>query len=399
MRRDARRHTGRQRAARADRDEAVGQRGLGLMHALQPTLRLGRDVWDRDAMPVEEFTARADRLRAGMTGRGLDALLLFGSGLDGCGHPTYVSNYIVKLPFTALVVLPRDGEPALMFEGATRGRSAAQATTWLEDVRPCWHMAETCLAVLQERGLSDGTIGLAAMPRLVPHAEWATLASGLPDAALVDAEDLVWECRAIKSARETRQVRRAAEIVNRTLDGLVSWPTRTELTLAAQLFREARLRGAEDIRLMVARLDNDDWTFRPPEHVAMEDGLRLAVTFAASWERYWSEATRTFIVRADRLEPIVDRTVEARFAAAVARARSGATIADCLDAVLSEAAPRERTALERCSLGHGIGITPHEDPSFAIDGRTTIVPGMCLVLNAAAASNDGVALHGDTVVV
>ena len=66
------------------------------MRALQPTLRLGRDVWDREAMPVEEFADRTARLRAGMARRGLDALLLFGSGLDGCGHPTYVSNYIVS---------------------------------------------------------------------------------------------------------------------------------------------------------------------------------------------------------------------------------------------------------------------------------------------------------------
>src|SRR5262245_32311033 len=174
------------------------------MRALQPTLRLGRDVWDRDAMPVEEFKARAARLREGMTRRGLDALLLFGSGLDGCGHPTYISNYIVKLPFTALVVLPCDGEPALMFEGATRGRSAAQATTWIDDVRPCWNLAETCLAVLRERRLLDAALGLAAMPRLVPHAQWASLVSGLPHARLIDAEDLVWECRAIKSAREAR---------------------------------------------------------------------------------------------------------------------------------------------------------------------------------------------------
>src|SRR5262245_7922621 len=203
------------------------------MRALQPTLRLGRDVWDRSAMPLEEFAERAARLREGMTRRGLDALLLFGSGLDGCGHPTYISNYIVKLPFTALVVLPRDGEPALMFEGATRGRSAAQATTWIEDVRPCWNMAETCPPVLEERGLSRGTIGLAAMPRLVPHAEWTTLASGVPDAVFVDAEDLVWECRAIKSAREVRQVRRAAEIVRRTLSALASSAHATEMLLAA----------------------------------------------------------------------------------------------------------------------------------------------------------------------
>src|SRR5215470_17156392 len=138
------------------------------MQTLQPTLRLGRDVWNRTAMPIEEFAARA-----------LDALLLYGTNLNGCGHPTYLANYIVKLPFAALVALPRDGDAALMFQGATRGRSAAQATTWIEDVRPCWQIADTCLAVLAERGLTAARIGLAAMPRLMPHDDWTTLAAGL----------------------------------------------------------------------------------------------------------------------------------------------------------------------------------------------------------------------------
>ena len=140
------------------------------MQTLQPTLRLGRDVWDRNAMPIDEYLDRARRLRAAMGGRRLDALLLYGSGLNGCGHPTYLSNYIVKLPFSALVVLPREGDPALIFEGATRGRSAAQATTWIEDVRPCWNIAATCLAVLAERSLttarsaSPACLGSCRMP-------------------------------------------------------------------------------------------------------------------------------------------------------------------------------------------------------------------------------------------
>ena len=368
------------------------------MRALQPTLRLGRDVWDREAMPVEGFADRTERLRVGMTRRGLDALLLFGSGLDGCGHPTYVSNYIVKLPFTALVVLPRSGEPALIFEGATRGRAAAGATTWIDDVRPCWRMADTCLEVLTDRRLLDATIGLAAMPRLVPHAEWTTLVSGLPFARLVDAEDLVWECRAIKSAREVRQVERASAIVCAALDSVRSSTHTTEASLAAQLFHEARMRGAEDVRMMVAPLNDDDWTFRPPEAVGIERGARLAITLRASRERYWSEATRTVVARGARLDVVSGAALQGRFDAGVARARSAGTIASWVDAAMSAAAPEERHALERCGFGHGIGITADEPPIFSREHHAPFAPGMCLVLAAAAFADDGLALHGDTIV-
>src|SRR5262252_2032582 len=209
-----------------------------------------------------------------MTDAGLDAMLLFGTGLNGCGHPTYLSNYIVKLPFSALVVLPREGEPALMFEGATRGRSAAQATTWIEDVRPCWNMAETCLAVLADRGLTRATNGLAGLPRLFPHAEWSTLAARLAGTTLVDAEDIVDRQRAIKSPREIAQVRHASDIVDRALAGIAEGRPAAddEMRLAAMVMREARMRGAEDIRLLMARPGERDWAFRPVADAAFREG-------------------------------------------------------------------------------------------------------------------------------
>src|SRR4029453_14008157 len=142
------------------------------MQTAQPTLRLGRDTWNRDAMPVEEFHGRVARLRALMAALDLAALLLYGRGLNHCGHPTYVSNYVVKLPFAALVVLSREGELALTFEGAAGGRSAAGATAWIEGVSPSWNLAGECLQILKERDLLSGRIGLAGLPRLTPFADW-----------------------------------------------------------------------------------------------------------------------------------------------------------------------------------------------------------------------------------
>jgi Xaa-Pro aminopeptidase len=259
---------------------------------------------------------------------------------------------------------------------------------------------------MQDRKLLTATIGLAAMPRLVPHAVWTTLVSGLPRAQLVEAEDLLWECRAIKSAREARQVERASAIVRHALDSVASSVHATEMSLAAQLFREARLRGAEDIRMMVAgslgaqRVQpSDAWVFRPPEPVAIADGERLAVTFRASWERYWSEATRTFTMRDGRLEPVRGAAMLARFDTAVERARSGVTIASWIDAAMTETATADRQALERFGFGRGIGITADEPPILARETDTPIVPGMCLVLTAAATVDDGLVLHADTIII
>src|SRR5580704_16952924 len=161
------------------------------LRTLQPTLRLGRDVWDPANMPVEEFKARANRLQVEMRQQGIDVLLLYGNGLDECGYPAYVSNYTVKLPFAALVMLPVEGDAVLMFEGSTRGRSAAQATTWIEDTRPCWNIAETCAAALAEKHFLGATIGLTGLRRMMPYEQWDLLSAALAGVKFVDAEPFV----------------------------------------------------------------------------------------------------------------------------------------------------------------------------------------------------------------
>ena len=370
------------------------------MQTLQPTLRLGRDVWNREAMPVEEFRGRADRLRVAMADRGLDALLLYGRNLNGCGHPTWLANYIVKLPFAALVVLPREGEAALMFEGATRGRKAAAATTWIEDVRPCWDMAATCLSVLTERGLTTARIGLAAMPRLVPHHEWQALAAGLAGASCVDAEALVNRERAVKSDREIAQIRRATAIVHQAFDSMAQTPRPTgEWRLVADVMRALRMQGAEDIRVLIARPQDVGSSFRPPEDVALREGETIGVLLAASWERYWSEAIRSFRVVAHRLEPAWPADLDARFHALIARLPSSATTGEWADATLAAMTPAESGAIAPYGFGHGIGITPEEWPPLAPRDQTPVQRGMCFVVRAAFESAGALVFHGQTVVV
>lgn len=369
------------------------------MQTLQPTLRLGRDVWDRATMPVEEFRDRADRLRLAMRDAALDAMLLYGRGLNGCGHPTYLSNYVVKLPFAALVVLPRDGDPALMFEGATRGRDAARATTWIEDVRPCWNMADTCLAALSERNLLAGAIGLAGLPRLVPYDEWRSLTAGLGNARLVDAEALVDRQRAEKSAREVAQVRRASRIVDAAMRRAGAGAPTTESALAADVIRDARLAGAEDIRLMIGRPFERDWAFRPPEDQTLSDGEIVFLHLAASWERYWSEAMRTFRVGNGTLERVWSDELERRFGEIAGAVRSGATVHDLVAVARTVLSPSEWRAVDACGFGHGIGITPEEAPVLSDDCGDTIRGGACVAIRAAFDNRGTPVMHGDTIVV
>ena len=55
------------------------------METMQPTLKSGRNTWDRINMPVEEFRERVKKIRKGMRKEGIDLLLLYGSGFNEYG--------------------------------------------------------------------------------------------------------------------------------------------------------------------------------------------------------------------------------------------------------------------------------------------------------------------------
>jgi Xaa-Pro aminopeptidase len=262
-----------------------------------------------------------------------------------------------------------------MFEGAARGRSAAGATTWINDVRPCWNLAGECLQVLKERDLLRGRVGLAGLPRLMPFADWRVLTGGLESATLVDAEPQVDALRAIKSPRELAQIAHATRLVHDVLARVPSLgPAPDEMALAAGVIREARRRGAEDIRIALGRHAMGRWVFAPPQHAPLATGDRIAVDVAASWERYWSETTRTFDVRADGLAPAWNAETEARFHDIASHARPGAVVAD-----LVTAREAEVVAVE----GYGIGITPEEPPALTYDSTMALQSGMVLVVTVA----------------
>jgi Xaa-Pro aminopeptidase len=360
------------------------------MQTLQPTLRLGRDVWDRANLPEEEFRARVDRLRAAMRDRGLDVLLLYGNGLDECGYPTYLSNYTVKLPFAALVILPLQGDLVLMFEGSTRGRSAAQATTWIDDVRPCSNIAETCAGALAEKGLSDAAIGLAGVERLMPYDQLDLLTAALVGAKCVHAEALVDQLRSVKSDREINLINSASRIVRQTLQaiGALHFDPVIETLIAARLIYDARMQGAEDVRVMIADPLDPDLIFRPAEDCVIAGSSSVVVLCRASWERYWAQEIRTYRVRSGRLESACSESDMAWFDSVIQGFAPGRTVTESLGDLAS------------CCTAHGIGVTAVEPPLLPQDHGTRLQAGMCLSICATRPLTGGAAtVLGETFVI
>ncbi len=343
-------------------------------------------------MPLEEFKSRVAWCRNEMRGRSIEAMLLYGNGLDECGYPAYLSNYTVKLPFAALVILPLEGDPILLFQGSTRGRSAAQATTWIEDTRPCWDIADTCIAALAEKNLLSATLGLAGVRRLMPHDQWRQLSAALENATLVDSEPFVDRIRSVKSEREIAQVRHAARIVHRALAGL---DTVNEWLIDARLMRDARMQGAEDVRVLLARPSEPAWAFRPAQESTLAESETVIILLRASWERYWAEVIRTYQVRAGSLH-----LVDARFHSVLRYLNPGRTVSEFVRSARDAMGLSCTALVEEYGLGNGIGVSPVEPPVLSAVNDAMIQPGMCFAIRLALSdSSGGFVMRGDTIAV
>jgi Xaa-Pro dipeptidase len=372
------------------------------MQTIQPSLRIGRDVWDAAAMPVEEFEARVARLRASMSDAHIDAMLLYGNGMDECGYPAYVSNFVVKFPRADLVILPRDGAPVLMFQGPARERTAATKRTWIEDIRPSSNVAQTCVEALREKELLNATIGLAGARTLMPNSQWQELSAALGNAKLLDVESSVEKLRAIKSNREIAEIQKASQIVTGALRRFekANFDTVNEALLAARLTYDARIQGAEDVRVLIGRPGESGWALRPVEDLTIADSETVVLHIAASWEHYWSEATRTYTVSVGNFHPVWNKDYEKQFNSIVDRLQPGRMVADVAVNAVNEMGPTCAALAEEYGVGHSVGMTRRELPLLSTRDDTKIENGMCFAIQVVLPiPGGGCIFRGDTVVV
>ncbi|OGA13879.1 MAG: hypothetical protein A3H32_13330 [Betaproteobacteria bacterium RIFCSPLOWO2_02_FULL_63_19] len=370
------------------------------MYTLQPNLKLGRDVWDHVNMPAEEFAGRIERLTAAMRRRKLDALLLYGNLVNDYGNPAYVSNYLLRMSRGAVVILTHSAEATLIFEGIPRGIHMAEQVCAVGDIRAGRNMAAESVKVLQEKKLLPGKIGLVGVRHLMPHDQARQFYADLGADNVVHADDLVRKQRSVKSRREQDQIRRASRIVANAFKVLLEQPVAvmTPKAIEARLIREARMDGAEDIRVAVGIPGMGNWSLAPAEPIALTDGAAVIVLMAVENERYWSETLRTLVVRGNHLEvaPIADlEPLWQQFGKAL---RPGRKTGEIHQEMVAAMAGLKWVA--EYGLGEGVGLGPYEEPTLAAGGAVALKEGMCLSIRLIVEDATlGAVAVGDTVLI
>ncbi len=176
------------------------------------------------AFSPKELAHRVHRAQDLMAQRELDAIMVTGD-FSAAMNYYYLSGHLPRdyqsnFSRPHIMVLKQDGEASLLVYNVNRENAAD--TSWVKDIRlygpPFEHQALRDLLI--DMGLQNATIGaeLGLDQRLwFPVQEFLRLQESMESARFVDAAEILWRLRMIKSPEEIELIRKAGQINGRAL--------------------------------------------------------------------------------------------------------------------------------------------------------------------------------------
>lgn len=348
--------------------------------------------------PTEEYVARVEKARKLMDERGVDALLLTAKE-----NVVYFAG-IRTIGWTSKhrpmgVVIPRDSSKPMVMIIPESLFDVAYHTSWVDEIRPWggWRRPDAApdpLVALQnackELGVASGTIALElgyGMRVGMSQDDFADMRGKLSDAKLVDASNLLWDLRMIKSPLEIASLRKACDATNKAFErGFAAVkPGMTERELAGIIMSEISLETNEPPGFLMVRSGTLKYGMInvTPFEKPMQPGDLVVVDVGANYNYYWSDFMRMISIG----EPTAEqrRFFAAELAsqqAGVDAIRPGVPLHEIFDASyqsLMDSGMREHVpGLER--VGHGVGLDPHEPPSIGKGANVLAQPNMMLTV-------------------
>lgn len=310
---------------------------------------------------------------------GIDALLV-----TTPANVRYLSNF--TSPQDGMVLVTQGGACLL-----TDGRYIAQAgeESWLtvdilsNETRRDWQK--------YVMNLAKGTLGIEAAAMTV--ADYRVF-QDKTDTTPTPTRELVENLRLYKSAAEIATLRDAAKLTDDAFTHIVKVIRAgiTEVDVALELERFMRAHGAEDksFDIIVASGVRSAMPHGVASSKVIAEGELVTLDFGAQIGGYHADMTRTVAVGklSDAHRAMYEAVLEAQVSAlnAVAPHKDGKEV----DAVARQALERADLAQYFThSLGHGVGLEIHEQPSLSPARSCMLQPGMTATIEP------GVYIPGD----
>lgn len=349
--------------------------------------------------PAGEYQERTARLQARMALKGIDALLLT-SAADVFYTTGFLTRFWESPARPWFVVVPAAGNPSAVIPSI--GVDLMQKT-WIEDIRH-WQapdpyddglslLAETLSEICPPNGRIGVPMGLETQLRM-PLGDFFRLQSTLAPRQFRDATSIIQRVREIKSPLEVEKIKTAANIAGRAFDRVPKFAKEGRpLDTVFRAFQMALLEeGADWVSYTAGGASPDGYAdvISPAGPVPLTSGDILMLDTGAVSDGYFCDFDRNYAV--GKLSDEARRVHEALWTAteiAIETLRPGHSAADA-HRILREALEKEQVEVGSGRLGHGLGLTLTEWPSFTPLDYTLLRDGMVLTLEPSAKVRDGV---------
>jgi Xaa-Pro aminopeptidase len=280
-------------------------------------------------------------------------------------------------------IIPRDGADTEVFTvkleaGLVEAQSRLDRVTAYEEFVE--HPIDVLVRSLRERGLAGGRIGVETT--YLPHAEFERLRAALPGAELAPVDSLWEDLRMTKAPSEIDRIRtigRAAQRITEECAALVG-PGSSERELGNLITERYHQAGGDVLTmLVVASGERSAHLNGPPTEKLLERGDIVRTDVIGTSGHYYSDVARTAVVG----EPSAEQRkiygllfdVHRRCLEAI---RPGAISSDIYaiyqDAMAAAGLPAYHF------VGHGLGVTLHEEPFINALQSVTLQEGMVLCI-------------------
>jgi Xaa-Pro dipeptidase len=335
---------------------------------------------------ADEIERRYTNVRTALERAGLDAAIVCGSEYTGFeGAVTYLSGFVIVHRY-AYVLLPREGEPAIVFPSEAR-YVGEHGTTWIDEQVFADHPGEWLADRLRGR-----RVGVYGLDYVLTVRDYRAL-EGAVQLVPFDVEfDLA---RAVKSEAELQSVRESARINEDGfwifLEGFETGRTEAEILAPCEKFfvEQGCGRLTMDMVLVGERGEpTPEFRIASPERRVRPGDLVLPSLEIAGPGGHWVEISRA--IAAGTPGPEAKRMLdpyEEYFEAAEDAMRPGATAHDVHRAV-AQGFERRGYRLGHVT-GHSIGMTMIEHPKIGEGVETELRENMVFSMHPHAITPDG----------
>jgi len=204
------------------------------------------------------------------------------------------------------------------------------------------------------------------------------------NAELVPISGIIENLRVIKSEAEITKIRTAAQITDKAfsfiLSRIKSGTTEKKLALIIEFFLKENAQNAAFSPIVAFNKNAAIPHYLPSDNVRLSDNSLVLIDMGAKYENYCADLTRVVFLGPPKKEIInIYQTVKKAQELALKSLKTGVS-AESVDKICRDFISKSHLPAYKHGLGHGVGLSIHENPRLRPNIKTHLQPNMVFTI-------------------